>query len=169
MRMPPRNEPLAWFRAKITVAARWPSHCVISTRPKVAFTALFLDVFRALVQSDDDTAKLPKRPSMPTLAGAGLGHSSVDRAYFTPRGDGVLTTTAPRGFMPGMGQTLSYYLLVAEEIFMESEDYWEDNIADPDAADFKIRATSDAPLERAVKTLTHCLTARGVPFLMPPP
>jgi hypothetical protein len=162
----PSDAMLARFLEQLTVAAHWPSHCVITTPPNVAFTALLLDVFRALVSPDDDAAKLPSRPSQP-LVGDSVGYASVDQAYFTPRGDGVLTTTAPRGFMPGMGATLRYSLLVAEEIVIESEDYWEDNIADPDAAEFNIRAISEAPLECAIKTLTHYLSTRGVPFQMP--
>lgn len=111
-----------------------------------ALTALYRDITGEALESETI------RWSM-----VDFGFDRVDEAVIDEGGVGVLVLSAPRGFMPGVGQTLTFHV-VTPDVCVEFEDYWEDNIGDPVHFDFKLRALSDEALDRA----EACVRARLV-------
>ncbi|MEO8702975.1 MAG: hypothetical protein ABI867_23215 [Kofleriaceae bacterium] len=66
----------------------------------------------------------------------------------------LVIRSEPRGFMIGMGETLSYRLMVGDVTCVDAEDWWEDNISDPETTEFVIQARTAEALEQAVAALT---------------
>ncbi len=77
-----------------------------------------------------------------------FGYTNLDEAFVDEGGVGVLMLSQPRGFMPGVGQTLTFHV-VTRDACVEFEDYWEDNIGEADRFEFKLRAQSAEALDRA--------------------
>ena len=68
----------------------------------------------------------------------------------TPMPDHAIEETSePRGFMIGVGRTTTFTLSIGDDIWIRTEDWWEDNIADPDEYTFAISARTPESLERA--------------------
>jgi hypothetical protein len=86
----------------------------------------------------------------------------VDFAFLDDDGGGIIGWRESRGFMPGMGQTLSYTCRVADVCAIGMEWWWEDNIADPETIEFHIAAPSPDALERATAAVVAVLAAHGV-------
>ena len=72
----------------------------------------------------------------------------------TPMPEGAIEESRePRGFMIGVGQTYTYLLSIGDELWIRTEDWWEDNIADPDEYTFMIAARTNESMERAASAL----------------
>ena len=87
--------------------------------------------------------------------------TSFDDSVSSARGDGLLSLKESRGFMVGMGETLTYLMLADENVSIEVEDFWEDNIAGPETAVFKLRARSAEQLKYAVSSLKFAVNQKG--------
>ncbi|MBN2498619.1 MAG: hypothetical protein JXR96_28775 [Deltaproteobacteria bacterium] len=152
----PEDRALAMCFERAVGSKQWPNR-----RVRVCPAGLhFVEILRELYQVLAPAGKpLPAEPVR--FSACDLGPYSLSAAYLTAEGDGVLVLSQPRGFMPGMGETLTHILLVGSRMCMEVEDYWEDNIKDPETTEFHVRADSAQALERATGALGDALAARG--------
>ena len=115
------------------------------------------DVYAALTNG-----VLPETSDTATVS-ARNGH--VSESWLSDRGDGLVVVREPRGFMMGMGETWTHVLAVGDDVRVEVEDWWEDNIADPDRVVFEVRARSAEALERATSAILIAASARGFSLL----
>jgi hypothetical protein len=154
-----RPEDLAVARCweRVRASRQWSWCREMRYPPGLPFVEIFRELFPTLVP---EGRALPRAPVRSTRCD--LEQASLDEAYLTAEGDGVLAVSRHRGFMPGMGQTLTYFVVAGDEVCVEVEDYWEDNIADPDSAPFQVRGRSAQDLARATSAVSSALAARGV-------
>ncbi len=127
---------------------------VLTTKYAQNQVALFRHIYEILATPTDASTKLPYNSPFPFNDAYDFDWLVQD-VWLSPRGDGIVLFSSPRGFMAGMGTTYHYYLLIDNSICITTQDWWEDNIADPEEFDFHVRATSAEALERAVKVLTE--------------
>ena len=135
----------------IAESRAWPHRRAI-THPHHAFR---LDALGALYRSITGETLTPEAIRWSTVD---FGSDSLDEAFIGEDGEGVLRLSRPRGFMPGMGQTLTYHL-VTREVCAEFEDFWEDNIGEVDRFEFELRAQSEDALDRVDACVRETFTA----------
>ena len=83
----------------------------------------------------------------------------------TPMPDHALEETSePRGFMIGVGRTTTFWLSIGDGTSIRTEDWWEDNIADPDEYVFSISARTSESLEKAVAAVIATAAAHQWPL-----
>jgi hypothetical protein len=153
------NAALARFVQRVTAASQWPTQRTLSTTPPKAFIPLLRDLYHALASPDSE--RLPDTPDSSLYRSSLSDYHWANEVILSSSGDGLVCYGEHRGFMPGMGETLTYHLLVGDEIHIEVGDYWEDNIADPEEAVFRVQARSVEALDRAIKALAEQLGARN--------
>lgn len=151
------DEAIALFWEKARGCRLWPVEGVLTCATGVAPEEILREVYGALAPEGRALPAAPRRSTTCRFDGESLGLS-----YVTDRGDGVLVLTQLRGFMPGAGATLTYLLRAGEEGFVEVEDWWEDNVADPATLEFHVRAPTLQEWERAKAALSKVLAARGL-------
>ncbi len=157
----PYDELLARFRAEVgneTLSHR----CVVTFPAGGMFIAVLREAYASLV---DGAAGLTLT-EQPACSGS-LYAMSVEEAYFSARGDGVVKLREARGFTVGVGETLTYLLLVAGDVRIELEDWWEDNVAGPDCSVFTLRARSPERLRDALSALRYAVIKCGAPWKDP--
>lgn len=136
---------LALFREGLTRAWTFPHRAFVTFPADLHLRQTLLDVYAKLTE---------QRPlSIETTVWDSWEGSSLDEGLLSERGDGLVRTHEPRGFMIGVGQTLFYHLLVSDEVTISVTDWWEDNIADPDHYTFSVRAASADARDRATSAL----------------
>ena len=76
--------------------------------------------------------------------------------------DKLARSSEPRGFMIGVGRTINYWVSIGEDISIGVEDWWEDNIADPDEFNYTISARTKELLDKTVAAMRAAAAARGM-------
>jgi len=150
----PDDEAFTKFWERVCGSKQWPGHCTMFCPGGVHFVKFFRELYPVLAPAGRVLPNVPVRWTT-----CDTGEDSLEEAYLTPGGDGVVAVGRHRGFMPGMGQTLTYFLVVGDGLCVEVQDYWEDNIADPESATFQVRAGSEQDLKRATCALESAIAA----------
>lgn len=121
----------------------------------------FFQVLRSVYKTmSNDHVELPAERSTEGRTPSDWA-ASLDFTLLTSVGDGIVRLSESRGFMPGMGKTLTYYVLARDSGTAEVQYWWEDNIADPDVVVFTVRGRTPEYLERAVKAVVWAMRIHG--------
>ena len=140
-----------WRRAR--ASREWPHRRALVYPPGVLRVERLVALHRALAPA----APLPSDPVRWWTCDE--SDDRLDEGYASSDVSGALALSRPRGFMPGVGQTLTYFVLVDDAVCVEVEDFWEDNVGDATSTTFELRARTEQGLVRAADGLASVFAA----------